>query len=148
MQTITVTDPAGVTHTRNTTRSYPWAIIRRNAGETNYFVNFAGTFAAASREARVQAETRNYIAVVETTVAAPAEPTQAERSAAVGAWLEGTIEAIRAATPQDAIKKGDVVTLIADGLGWTVRRINKDGSLRLINEEGTKINRKPSAVTK
>lgn len=73
---------------------------------------------------------------------------QAARSAAVGEWLEGTIEAIRAATPADAIQKGDVVTLKADGLGWTVRRINKDGSLRLINEEGKKINRKPSAVTK
>lgn len=72
---------------------------------------------------------------------------QAARSAAVGEWLEGTIEAIRAATPADTIKKGDVVTLIADGLGWTVRRINKDGSLRLINEEGKKINRKRDAVT-
>lgn len=79
---------------------------------------------------------------------APVELTQAERSAAVGEWITGTIEAIRASTPTDAIVKGDVVTLIADGQGWTVRRVLKDGTLRLINEDGKKINRKASAVTK
>ena len=58
------------------------------------------------------------------------------------------VAARAAATEEVTFEKGEVVTLIADGQGWTVRRVLKDGTLRLINEDGKKINRKPSAVTK
>jgi len=66
MSTYTVTDPAGVVHTRNSTaRTYTHALIRKNMGSDTYFVNWATSEAKAQQEARVHAGSRSYIRVVD-----------------------------------------------------------------------------------
>lgn len=57
-----------------------------------------------------------------------------------------TEEAPAAAAPA-AFAKGDIV-LDKDGERFTVRRINANGSIRLIDELGTKVNRKAENLTK
>lgn len=67
MATWTVTDPAGVVHTKSSAaRIYSHATIRRNIGSLSYFVSWASSEAAALRESRVHASKRDYIAVVAT----------------------------------------------------------------------------------
>lgn len=59
-----VTDPAGVEHSRSSkTRVYTHAIIRQNRGSDSYFVNWSTSQQAAEAESRVQASTRSYIEV-------------------------------------------------------------------------------------
>lgn len=77
---------------------------------------------------------------------APAEPIffTEEMVAEAGADIDRHNAEVAA---RQEITKGDTVRL-QDGSAWTVRRINKDGSLRLIDAAGKKISRKVSAVTK
>lgn len=71
MNTYTVTDPAGVVHTRNSAaRTYTHALIRKNVGSDTYFVNWATSEAKALQEARVHAGSRSYIRVVDLAVPA------------------------------------------------------------------------------
>lgn len=112
--------------------------------------------AQQARSAEIEAEEAAFTALVEAEAAEEVhaalllEDAAAEIAAEVEARRaeEATLPAVATLPVQGDIKKGDVVTLIADGQGWTVRRILKDGTLRLINEDGKKINRKASAVTK
>ena len=71
MATYSVTDPSGKIHSKaSKTRIYSHACIRQNKGEddpNHYFVNFASSELAATRESRVQADSRSYIAVVPTS---------------------------------------------------------------------------------
>jgi hypothetical protein len=68
MSDYTVTDPAGVVHTRKRgARKYTHALIRQNkdGNQNRYFVNWASSLANAEKEARVYASSRSYIAIVE-----------------------------------------------------------------------------------
>ena len=62
----TVTDPAGRKHIRNSaTRVYTHAVIRQNKGSESYFVNWSTSEDKARAEARVLADRRSYIQIVE-----------------------------------------------------------------------------------
>lgn len=64
MNTYTVTTPDGQLVTKRSSRVFTHAVVRRNRGSDRFFINFASSEARADAEARVMADTRDYIEVV------------------------------------------------------------------------------------